>query len=86
MDLDLEQLAALVLRLPPASRAEVAARLLASLEEEDEADQQAYEAAWQAELERRDREADAAPAGGLGAEALLAELREDLATRRARRP
>jgi putative addiction module component (TIGR02574 family) len=84
MDLDLEHLAAAVLRLSPAERAELAARLLASLEE-DEAERQAYDAAWAAELEQRDRAADADPTPGVSAVAALAEVRADLAARRAAR-
>ena len=44
MDIDLEQLATSVLRLPSADRAQLAARLLASLED-PEAEQAAYDAA-----------------------------------------
>ena len=81
MHLALEELAAAVLRLSAAERAELAARLLASLEDDD-AERQAYDAAWEAELDRRDAAADADPAPPVSADAALAEVRADLAARR----
>ena len=84
MDLDLEQLAAAVLRLPPVERAELAARLLASLED-DEAEREAYDAAWAEELDARERLADAEPGAGVSAAAALAKVRGELAARRAAR-
>ena len=84
MDLDLEQLAAAVLRLSSVERAELAARLLASLEE-DEAEREAYDAAWAKELDARERRADAEPEASVSAAAALAEVRRELAARRTAR-
>ncbi len=84
MDLDLEQLAALALRLPAPDRAEVAARLLASLEQ-DEVEQRAYEQGWAEELDRRDAVAAEQPLGTATTADVVAELRADLAERRVRR-
>jgi len=84
MDLDLEHLAAAVLRLSSAERAELAARLLASLEEDD-AERRAYDMEWEAELDRRERAADADPGAGVSAATAIAEVRAELTARRAAR-
>lgn len=59
MDIDAEQLAAAVLRLPAAERAALAARLLESLEDDDPTGEPGltdaeWEAAWAAECDRRE--------------------------------
>ena len=81
MDLDLDQLAAAVLRLPTAERAELASRLLESLEPEGEAPD-VVAAAWEAELARRETEFDADPSIGLSAAEVFRVLDADLAARR----
>ena len=68
MDLDLEQLAAAVLRLPDAARADLATSLLASLEQDVPGESAAAIAsAWDTELDRREAELDADPNGGIPA-------------------
>ena len=64
MDFDLDHLAAAVLQLPTADRATLAARLLASLDAEEDAVPSAaeWDGAWAAEAARRDAELDANPA------------------------
>ena len=88
MDLDLEQLAAAVLRLPDAARAELASRLLDSLEPDvhDESPA-AIASAWEAELDRREAELDENPTLGVPAAEVFHVLDEELAaTRVARGP
>ncbi|WP_373065460.1 addiction module protein [Gemmatimonas sp.] len=86
MDLDLEQLAAAVLRLPDAARADLATRLLASLEPELPGDSAAAIAtAWDAELERRDAELTTDPRSGIPAAEVFRMLEADLAGQRAAR-
>ena len=80
MDLDVETLAAAVLRLPTADRAALAARLLESLDD-DAAERAAYDAAWEAELDRREA---ADPAEDLDAAEALAAVAAELAAERAR--
>ncbi len=82
MDLDLEQLAAAVLRLPDAARADLATRLLASLEPEQPGDSAT---AWDAELERRDAELTTDPRSGVSAAEVFRVLEADLAGQRAAR-
>lgn len=84
MDFDLDTLAAAVLRLPSADRARLASQLLASLDGAA-AERAAYDAAWEAELDRREAAADADPATELPAEEALAAIRAELAARRAAR-
>ena len=81
MHADLEQLAAVVLRLPSADRARLATRLLASLEAAA-AERAAYDAAWEAELDRREAAAEADPATERPAEEALTGIRAELASRR----
>jgi len=86
MDLDLEQLAAAVLQLPDAARAEVASRLLKSLEP-DSPDESttAIANAWETELDRREAELDADPTLGVPAAEVFRLLDADLAASRAAR-
>jgi len=65
MDFDLDQLSQAVLHLPIAARAELASRLLESLDAEERAETpEAIATAWEAELDRR--EADFATGIGVG--------------------
>ncbi|WP_046770960.1 addiction module protein [Jiangella alkaliphila] len=50
-----EELLRAALALPRSDRADVAAELLASLDDADDADRQAVEASWAREIERRAR-------------------------------
>ena len=55
MDLDLDQLAQAVLHLPVAARAELASRLLESLDAAESSEPpETVAAAWEAELDRRE--------------------------------
>jgi len=86
MDLDLEQLADTVLRLPDAARADLATRLLASLEPDVPAESAATIAsAWDAELDRREAELEADPSAGIPAAEVFRVLEADLAARRTAR-
>jgi hypothetical protein len=86
MDLELEQLAAAVLRLPDAARADLATRLLASLELDVPDDSAAAIAsAWESELDRREAELDADPGVGIPAAEVFRVLEADLAAQRATR-
>ena len=86
MDLDLEQLAAAVLRLPDAARADLATRLLASLEPDVSGDSAAAIAsAWDAELDRRAAELAEDPSTGIPAAEVFRVLEADLAAQRAAR-
>ncbi len=82
MDLDLDQLAAAVLRLPAAARAELASRLLESLDAEEAESPDVVAAAWAAELDRREAEFEADPSIGVPAAEVFRTLRADLAARR----
>jgi putative addiction module component (TIGR02574 family) len=65
MDLDLDQLSQAVLHLPVAARAELASRLLESLDAAETTESaESIAAAWETELNRR--EADFAANAGLG--------------------
>lgn len=65
MDFDLDQLSQAVLHLPVAARAELASRLLESLDAAESTDSaESVAAAWEAELDRR--EADFAAIAGFG--------------------
>lgn len=83
MDLDLDQLSDAVLHLPATARAELASRLLESLDapEVDETPG-SVAAAWEAELDRRDAELDADPKRGIPAAEVYARLETDLAGQR----
>lgn len=84
MDLDLNQLSEAVLHLPATARAELASRLLESLDAPDmDESPGAVAAAWEAELDRRDADLDAEPTLGLLAEEVFARLETDLAAHRA---
>jgi len=84
MDLDLDQLSHAVLHLPVAARAELASRLLESLDapEMDESPG-AVASAWETELDRRDADLVADPTLGVPAEDVFARLEADLVARRA---
>ncbi len=83
MDLDLDQLSDAVLHLPATARAELASRLLESLDapEMDETPG-SVAAAWEAELDRRDADFEADPTRGIPAEDVYARLETDLARQR----
>lgn len=86
MDLDLEQLAAAVLLLPDAARADLAARLLESLEPDVPGDSaESVASVWDEELDRREAELAADPSVGIPAAEVFRLLRADLATQRAAR-
>ena len=83
MDLDLDQLAAAVLRLPPAERAELASRLLESLETEDTNEPpDVVAAAWEAEVTRREAEFEADPSIGIPTAEVFRALDAELSARR----
>lgn len=83
MDLDLNQLSDAVLHLPASARAELASRLLESLDAPDVDEVPgAVAAAWENELDRRDAEFDADPALGVPAEDAFARLEADLLAQR----
>jgi len=73
MDLHAEEIESAALRLTRPERAQLAARLIASLDEEDE-----IEAAWDAELERRVREVDSGEVQLIPGEQVTAEMRSRL--------
>ena len=86
MDLDLEQLAAAVLLLPDAARADLAARLLESLESDVPGDSaESVASAWEVELDRREAELAADPSVGIPAAEVFRVLGTDLAAQRAAR-
>lgn len=76
MDIDLEQLAAAALKLPSALRARLAERLIASLD--NDAEQAAIAAEWEAELDRREAELEAYPESARPAAEVLRAARERL--------
>jgi len=82
MDLDLEQLTTAVLRLPDAARAELATRLLESLDPDVLHDAAAVAITWEAELDRREAELLANPESGIPVEEVLRVLTADLAATR----
>ena len=86
MELDVTQLAQAVMRLPVAVRAELATRLLESLD--DAASNESPESvalAWEAELERRDAELASDPSLGIPAGEVFARLYDELAAARVAR-
>ena len=86
MELDVTQLAQAVMRLPVAARAELATRLLESLDDAASSEPPAAVAiAWEAELERRDAELTTDPSLAIPADEAFARLRDELATRRVAR-
>lgn len=85
MDLDLDQLAQAVLRLPDAARAELATRLLESLDAADAVESpEAVAAAWETELDRREEALSSDPSLGIPAEEAFGRIEKELAARRAR--
>lgn len=76
-----EELIAEALRLPPSERARVAEELLSSLEESEEA----VEAAWAPELERRAREVAEGLVETIPWETARTEMLDELEKRRANR-
>ena len=86
MDLDLDQLAQAVLRLPASARAELATRLLESLDGNDAVESpEAIAAAWETELDRREEELVSDPSLGIPAEEALGQIEKALAARRSAR-
>ncbi len=86
MELDVTQLAQAVMRLPAAARAELATRLLESLDDAAPSESaEAVAAAWEVELDRRDAELETDPSLGIPAEEAFARLHGDLAAARAAR-
>jgi putative addiction module component (TIGR02574 family) len=79
--MEVDELLAQVLRLPRHERARVAEELLSSIEEPDEE----AAAAWVTELEKRSQEVAGGSARVISWEAAQAEMKMDLAQRRARR-
>ena len=75
MAVPLKKLEADALELPPHERAELAHRLLISLDEDAAADLVEVERAWAEEIQRRVTELDAGTAELIPAEEVLAELR-----------
>ena len=70
-----------VLKLPPKERADVAAELLASLDDAPAATAEESEMAWGAEIERRARRVLAGDSQGVPWEKVQRELRDRLAKR-----
>jgi putative addiction module component (TIGR02574 family) len=70
-----------VLKLPPKERADVAAELLASLDDEPAAERDQIEKAWGAEIERRARRALAGESQGAPWEEVQQQVRDRLAKR-----
>lgn len=86
MELDLNQLAQAVLRLPDAARAELVTRLLESLDAADPAEsREALAAAWETELDRREEELDADSSLGIPADEAFRRIESDIAARRSAR-
>ncbi len=86
MDLDLQQLADTVLRLPDAARAVLATRLLASLEPDVPAvSAVAVASEWDTELDRREAQLENDPSTGIPAAEVFRVLEVDLAAQRAAR-
>lgn len=86
MEFDVTQLAQAVMRLPVAARAELATRLLDSLDDSAPGESAEVVAiAWETELDRRDAELAAEPSLGIPADEAFARLHSDLAAARAAR-
>ena len=80
MDLDLEQRSQAVLHLPVATRAELASRLLDSLDSAETTESaESVAAAWDAELDRREADFGAAAGFGIPASEVFQRLDADLA-------
>lgn len=68
--MDYEEIESAAFQLPRAKRADLAAKLIASLDEED-----AIDAAWAEEIERRVREVDSGKVELIPGEQVMAEMR-----------
>ncbi len=80
MDLDLDQLSQAVLHLPIAARAELASRLLESLDAAETTESAAsIAAAWEAELDRREADFSRDAGFGIPASEVFRRLDADLA-------
>lgn len=80
MDLDLDQLSQAVLLLPIADRAQLASRLLESLDAAQTTESaESIAAAWEAELDRREADFETAPGFGIPASEVFRRLDADLA-------
>ena len=80
MDLDLDQLSHAVLHLPIAARAELASRLLESLDSAETSEfAESIAAAWEAELDRREADFAADAGFGIPAPEVFRRLNADLA-------
>jgi putative addiction module component (TIGR02574 family) len=76
MGLPLKQLESEALDLPPRERAELAHRLIASLDEDADEDPAEVERAWDEEIRHRLAELEAGTAELIPAEEVFAELRD----------
>lgn len=86
MDLDLDQLSQAVLHLPIAARAQLASRLLESLDAAQTTESaESIAAAWEAELDRREADFTADAGFGIPASEVFRRLDADLATLSANR-
>ena len=86
MDLDLDQLSLAVLHLPIAARAQLASRLLESLDVGEASESaESVAAAWEEELERREADFGADSGFGIPAVEAFRHLDADLATLSAER-
>lgn len=86
MDLDLDQLSHAVLHLPIAVRAQLASRLLESLDAEQMTESaESIAAAWEAELDRREADFTADAGFGISASEVFRHLDADLAVLAANR-
>ena len=80
MDLDLDQLAQAVLHLPVAARAELASRLLESLDAAEATESaESIASAWEAELDRREADFETGAGFGIPASEVFGRLDADLA-------
>ena len=80
MDFDLDQLSYAVLHLPVAARAELASRLLESLDAAETTESaESIAAAWEAELDRREADFTAVAGFGIPASEVFGRLDADLA-------
>jgi putative addiction module component (TIGR02574 family) len=73
-----DELEASVLELPRAERARLAQRLVASLDEGEDEDPAAVEAAWEEEIARRVAELESGAVEAIPAEQVFAEVRARL--------
>jgi putative addiction module component (TIGR02574 family) len=73
--MSVQELEAEVLKLPSPERAQLAHRLIVSLDEDDDEDPAEIERAWEEEIRRRIAELEAGTAELIPAEEVFAELR-----------